>query len=217
MLTKADKWHAFYLGLLYLAAAEGLSRWTAAFPFCLLPAQGEGASPACATFHEGARRFAVLAWNRAVPFVAGNHDAIVAVALILIALFALGLWRSTSRLLNLNQRALGAAAEQLVFVGRSVAAAAEAAAASRRHAVTAERAVLAALGGGCQVPIGAYATVDASTVQISAIIVSPDGTRVIRKKASGEAADAAALGRALGDELLAEGGRQILEAVYGAA
>ena len=86
-----------------------------------------------------------------------------------------------------------------------------------RIAVTAERAVLAALGGGCQVPIGAYATVDTGNVQISAIIVSPDGTQVIRKQASGPVLDAAGIGSALGDELLSEGGRQILEAVYGAA
>jgi len=84
-----------------------------------------------------------------------------------------------------------------------------------RIAVTAERAVLAALGGGCQVPIGAYATVDSSTVRISAIIVSPDGTQVIRKQASGDASAAGDIGNALGNGLLAEGGRQILEAVYG--
>jgi hydroxymethylbilane synthase len=86
-----------------------------------------------------------------------------------------------------------------------------------RIAVTAERAVLAALGGGCQVPIGAYATVDAGTVHLRAIIVSPDGTQIIRKESSGATGDAASIGGALGDELLAEGGRQILEAVYDAA
>lgn len=85
-----------------------------------------------------------------------------------------------------------------------------------RIAVTAERAVLAALGGGCQVPIGAHATLDGSTIQIRAIVVSPDGAQVIRKESSGRTADAAALGRALGDDLLAEGGATILEAVYGA-
>jgi hydroxymethylbilane synthase len=87
-----------------------------------------------------------------------------------------------------------------------------------RIAVTAERAVLAALGGGCQVPIGAYATVGQGSrlVQLQAIIVSPDGTQIIRKQASGPSSDAAAIGSALGDELLSEGGRQILEAVYGA-
>jgi len=86
-----------------------------------------------------------------------------------------------------------------------------------RTAVTAERAVLAALGGGCQVPIGAYATVDHHSVQLRAIIVSPDGTEIVRKKATGARADAAAIGRTLGEHLLAEGGKQILEAVYGAA
>jgi len=85
-----------------------------------------------------------------------------------------------------------------------------------RIAVTAERAVLAALGGGCQVPIGAYATLEGVSVKIRSIVVSPDGDQVIRKEASGPAADAAILGRALGDELLAAGGAQILQAVYGA-
>jgi hydroxymethylbilane synthase len=85
-----------------------------------------------------------------------------------------------------------------------------------RIAVTAERAVLAALGGGCQVPIGAYATVEHDRIQLQAVIVSPDGTQIIGLKAHGAAGDAAIIGRALGDQLLAEGGRQILEAVYGA-
>jgi hydroxymethylbilane synthase len=84
-----------------------------------------------------------------------------------------------------------------------------------RMAVTAERALLAALGGGCQVPMGAYATVTQEALYIEAIIVSPDGAEIIRKKASGAAAEAAAIGRALGQELLAEGGRAILETVYG--
>jgi hydroxymethylbilane synthase len=86
-----------------------------------------------------------------------------------------------------------------------------------RIAVTAERAVLRALGGGCQVPIGAYATVDGDVVELRAIIVSPDGTEIIGKHARGASRDAATIGRALGEELLSEGGRQILEAVYGAA
>ena len=88
--------------------------------------------------------------------------------------------------------------------------------AATRAAVTAERAVLATLGGGCQVPIGAYAMLDGSVIHIRSIIVSPDGEQVIRKEASGPAADAVALGRALGNELLAAGGAEILKAVYGA-
>jgi len=88
--------------------------------------------------------------------------------------------------------------------------------AETRIGVTAERALLAALGGGCQVPIGAHATLHGPNVRMRAIVVSPDGAQVIRKEASGRAEDAATLGRALGDELLAEGGATILEAVYGA-
>ncbi len=86
-----------------------------------------------------------------------------------------------------------------------------------RTAVTAERAVLASLGGGCQVPIGAYATVDGASLHIRAIIVSPDGSQLIRKQLRGAVDQAATLGRSLGEELLAEGGKQILESVYGAA
>ena len=84
-----------------------------------------------------------------------------------------------------------------------------------RIAVTAERAVLASLGGGCQVPIGAYATVSNGDIHLRAIVVSPDGTQIIRKHASGPSSDAAIIGRAIGDELLSAGGRAILDAVYG--
>jgi hydroxymethylbilane synthase len=86
-----------------------------------------------------------------------------------------------------------------------------------RVAVTAERAVLRALGGGCQVPIGAYATVDADALHLRAIIVSPDGSEIIRQEVRGAGGDAARIGAALGEELLAGGGREILEAVYGTA
>jgi hydroxymethylbilane synthase len=85
-----------------------------------------------------------------------------------------------------------------------------------RICVTAERAVLATLGGGCQVPIGAHAVAQVSRpVLLQAVVVSPDGAQLIRRTASGAAAAAATLGRTLGEELLAAGGKQILEAVYG--
>jgi len=85
-----------------------------------------------------------------------------------------------------------------------------------RTAVTAERGVLAALGGGCQVPIGAHARVDKGRLHLQAIVASPDGTKLIRAESEGEPADAEALGRELGDELLARGARRILDAVYSA-
>ncbi len=89
--------------------------------------------------------------------------------------------------------------------------------AETRAAVTAERAVLASLGGGCQAPMGAHAFIQrAGTLFLVALIVSPDGVQLVRKEMQGPVADAAALGRALGEELLANGGKQILDAVYGA-
>jgi hydroxymethylbilane synthase len=86
--------------------------------------------------------------------------------------------------------------------------------AATHTAVTAERAVLRTLGGGCQVPIGAHATVMADRIRLIGIVASPDGTEVIR--AESEGTDAEALGRAMGEDLLARGARRILEAVYSA-
>jgi hydroxymethylbilane synthase len=86
--------------------------------------------------------------------------------------------------------------------------------AASQTAVTAERAVLAVLGGGCQVPIGAHATIDGSKIHLQAIVASPDGTRVIRGEHSGS--DASSLGRLLGEQLLQDGAREILSAVYSA-
>jgi hydroxymethylbilane synthase len=85
---------------------------------------------------------------------------------------------------------------------------------STRAAVTAERGVLAALGGGCQVPIGASATVEDGIVRVRAIVASPDGGEVVRGEAQGPAAEADRIGRALGEDLLERGARRILEAVY---
>ncbi len=88
--------------------------------------------------------------------------------------------------------------------------------AATRAAVTAERAVLAELGGGCQVPIGANATVAGGALHIVAVVGMPDGTEVIRRRASGAASEAGRVGQELGRELLEAGAREILEMVYGA-
>jgi hydroxymethylbilane synthase len=84
-----------------------------------------------------------------------------------------------------------------------------------RAAVTAERGVLGALGGGCQVPIGAYAAVSGDVLRIQAIVAAPDGTELIRAEDHGPAADAEAIGHRLGAELLNRGAAKILEEVYG--
>ena len=81
-------------------------------------------------------------------------------------------------------------------------------------AVLAERGVLSALGGGCQVPIGAHATVEGERLDLLGVVASPGGDEVIRGAASGAASQAESLGRALGNELLERGARRILDAVY---
>ena len=88
--------------------------------------------------------------------------------------------------------------------------------AESRTRVTAERAVLAALGGGCQAPMGSHAYIDGETVVIIGVIVSPDGTQLIRQRHHGSANDPIAAGRTLAQKLLQAGGREILDAVYGA-
>jgi hydroxymethylbilane synthase len=86
-----------------------------------------------------------------------------------------------------------------------------------RTAVRAERALLASLGGGCQVPIGAYAQVSDHTLRLTAIVASPGGDRVLRRRAEGPVSDPERLGRGLGEELLGAGGKEILESVYSMA
>ena len=89
--------------------------------------------------------------------------------------------------------------------------------AETRAAVTAERALLATLGGGCQVPIGAYARIAEGALHVDAVVVSPEGDAIVRRGSSGPPSNAESIGRALGEELLAMGGREILEDVYGGA
>jgi hydroxymethylbilane synthase len=81
--------------------------------------------------------------------------------------------------------------------------------AATNAAVTAERSLLATLEGGCQVPIGAHGHFEGSALHLIAMVASPDGARVMRDDLSGTG-DPAALGRALGERMLAAGARDIL-------
>ena len=85
-----------------------------------------------------------------------------------------------------------------------------------RRAVTCERALLAALGGGCQLPVGALAEIQEGMLRIAAIIVSPNGGRVVRAHSTGAPAQARALGEAVAADLLARGGSEILESLAAA-
>jgi hydroxymethylbilane synthase len=90
---------------------------------------------------------------------------------------------------------------------------------SASAALTAERAVVTRLGGGCQMPIGAYAALQDGELVLTTIVVSVDGAQAARADARGAAADAHAVGIRAADELLARGAGEILAAVqreYGA-
>lgn len=76
-----------------------------------------------------------------------------------------------------------------------------------RARLTAERAALRALGGGCQVPMGAHAVLDGATLKIHGIVISLDGLTVTRAQAEGPAADAETVGALLGEKLLHAGAR----------
>jgi hydroxymethylbilane synthase len=82
-----------------------------------------------------------------------------------------------------------------------------------RAATTCERALLNRLGGGCQVPIGAFAEMRNSRLHLESIVADPDGSKVLRDSRDGD--DPEKLGNDAGAALLARGGNQILAAVYG--
>ncbi|MCS6896834.1 MAG: hydroxymethylbilane synthase, partial [Nitrospira sp.] len=82
-------------------------------------------------------------------------------------------------------------------------------------AVTAERAFLHRLEGGCQVPIAAHATVSNGRVLLDGLVASLDGKTVVRDQIEGAGGQASALGVKLAERLLAKGGAQILRDIYG--
>ncbi len=82
-------------------------------------------------------------------------------------------------------------------------------------AVTAERAYLNRLEGGCQVPIGAFAVLDGDQVNLTGLVASVDGSQVLKEQSAGSVADAENMGVKLAEEILAKGGGAILAEVYG--
>ncbi len=80
--------------------------------------------------------------------------------------------------------------------------------------VTAERAMNTRLEGGCQVPIGSYATLDDNTLTITGMVGKPDGSELLFASATGESRRAQELGTEVADALLAQGAGDILKALY---
>jgi len=90
--------------------------------------------------------------------------------------------------------------------------------------VSAERAFLIRLGGGCQVPLGAYAKIEREKLKIIGVVANPDGSSLFRGERFGGVADAIEIGQDLAEQLLKDGAGKILQnldsrsgAQYGAA
>lgn len=81
---------------------------------------------------------------------------------------------------------------------------------STRQAVTAERAFLQGLGGGCAVPVAAHAVISnqSPVISLTGLVISEDGKRVV--KVTGEGADAITLGKELAQRAIAQGANEIL-------
>jgi len=86
-----------------------------------------------------------------------------------------------------------------------------------RMTVTAERALLERLEGGCQVPIAAHAAITNGTLTLNALIAGVNGRRLVRDSLQGPMRDAHRLGVELAERLLAHGGDEILKEIYGRA
>ncbi len=82
--------------------------------------------------------------------------------------------------------------------------------ADSRTCVTAERALLHELQGGCQVPLGAWASLTSGELHIQAAVFSADGVHVVRGEERGSPADPTAVGKRLGQALISAGADKIL-------
>jgi hydroxymethylbilane synthase len=80
-------------------------------------------------------------------------------------------------------------------------------------AVTAERAFLEGLGGGCAVPVAAFAVCDGPSLRFRGLVISLNGRHMVRVAGDGSAEAPVHLGRRLAQEALAQGAREILEVV----
>jgi hydroxymethylbilane synthase len=79
------------------------------------------------------------------------------------------------------------------------------------YAVTAERALVGRLDGGCQVPIGAYAKIENNLISLKGLVASLDGETIYRSENAGPVDDAINIGQELGSRLLKMGANEILE------
>lgn len=83
------------------------------------------------------------------------------------------------------------------------------------RAVLAERSMLAALEGGCRVPVGGYAMVEEDRVNLEGVVAATDGSVLYRGEMEWE--DPEELGRLLAGELISQGAEEVLAQVRGTA
>ena len=83
-----------------------------------------------------------------------------------------------------------------------------------RTVIIAERALLAAMQGGCQVPLGAWARMERAELVMEAVVCSLDGVQYVRQRASAPPEQAAQLGQHMAQLLIDAGAGNILEEVY---
>ncbi len=81
------------------------------------------------------------------------------------------------------------------------------------NTVVAERAFLAHLEGGCQVPLGCYSRVENGTLNMSGFVASIDGKQYIREDISGEMTKGAELGVQMAEKMLEKGAKEILDQI----
>lgn len=80
-----------------------------------------------------------------------------------------------------------------------------------RAATAAERALLAVLGAGCRLPVGALGLPFGGGLRLKGLVAHPDGTRAVRAEATGAQDDPDALGRSVAEALIARGADHLLE------
>ncbi len=80
-----------------------------------------------------------------------------------------------------------------------------------RTAMDAERAFASRLGGSCQSPIAAHATLEGDRLTLQGLVAEPDGSRLLRDSISGAASDAVRLGTQLAERVMAAGAGALLE------
>jgi hydroxymethylbilane synthase len=82
-------------------------------------------------------------------------------------------------------------------------------------ALEAERSFLTRLEGGCQVPIGVYATIEGENLRLRGLVGSLDGKQVLKAEQTGSIEDPMGIGFELAGEILGMGADKILKEVYG--